>query len=237
VLTGEVLRAARAMARLDQAELAEAAGVSLETIKRLERIRGQINANVRTVSALIEALRRREVHIERHGDGSLHVFGRASPPGRRDARIPLGSETEAADLHRLIYFSRAAFEADRAEEALGAILTSSTRNNSERGLSGALVYSNGRFMQALEGGGPQVLAMYDAIRVDDRHRDLTVLESRPVAVRRFPDWLMCARTVSEAELARADVSQAGGLRPERLSPAAALGLLTWVADLEMSLVR
>lgn len=52
MLTGEQIRAARALLRMEQAALAEAAAVSLETIKRLEKMRGPISANTTTEAAL-----------------------------------------------------------------------------------------------------------------------------------------------------------------------------------------
>ena len=54
-LTGEQIRAGRAFLRIEQVELAQAAGVSLETIKRLERMRGPVEANTRTVMAISDA--------------------------------------------------------------------------------------------------------------------------------------------------------------------------------------
>ena len=56
-LTGEQIRAARAILRIEQADLAKAARVSLETIKRLERMRGAVEANTRTVNAISDAFR------------------------------------------------------------------------------------------------------------------------------------------------------------------------------------
>ncbi len=58
LLTGEQIRAGRAFLRLEQADLAKAASVSLETIKRLEKMRGPVDANVRTVAAVTEAFYR-----------------------------------------------------------------------------------------------------------------------------------------------------------------------------------
>lgn len=55
MITGEQIRAARGLARLDQAELAERAGISLETVKRLERLRGPISANTTTEAAIRSA--------------------------------------------------------------------------------------------------------------------------------------------------------------------------------------
>ena len=57
LLTGEQIRAGRALLRLEQLDLAKAAQVSLETIKRLEGMRGCVEANTRTVIAVSEAFR------------------------------------------------------------------------------------------------------------------------------------------------------------------------------------
>ena len=46
-------------------------GLKPETIKRLERIRGPINANARTLAALAEALQRSGIEIEQHADGGV----------------------------------------------------------------------------------------------------------------------------------------------------------------------
>lgn len=237
MLTGEVLRAARAMARLEQAQLAQAAGLSVETIKRLERIRGQINANVRTISALSEALRRSGISIERHADGSLCLLSVVGSETWQQTRVALLPKFEPAGLHRLIYYSTSVFEPDEAEAELNHILNTAAPTNLERGVSGALTYADGRFLQALEGERMHVAEVYGIIARDPRHRDLTVVENRPVAVRRFPNWAMCARAASAAEIASSDASQADRFRPELLSPAAALGVLTWVSELEFTALR
>ena len=56
MLTSEQIRAARAMLRIEQRELAEKSGVSLETIKRIERTPGPISAYTGTVDKLRRAL-------------------------------------------------------------------------------------------------------------------------------------------------------------------------------------
>jgi transcriptional regulator with XRE-family HTH domain len=56
VVTGEQLRAARAMARLEQADLAKRAVVSVDTVKRLERAAGPVSANVNTIAAIVREL-------------------------------------------------------------------------------------------------------------------------------------------------------------------------------------
>ena len=56
VITSEQVRAARALLRWEQRDLAGASGVSLPTIKRLETVRGRIVAQPRTVGAMRAAL-------------------------------------------------------------------------------------------------------------------------------------------------------------------------------------
>ena len=56
MLTGEQIRAARSLLRMEQKELAAAAEVSLPTIKRLEAIVGPVNAYAGTVDKIRSAL-------------------------------------------------------------------------------------------------------------------------------------------------------------------------------------
>jgi transcriptional regulator with XRE-family HTH domain len=69
-ITGEQLRAARAIVRLEQSELALEAGVSVDTVKRLERIVGPLSANVTTIESLQHALERAGViFVSENGEG------------------------------------------------------------------------------------------------------------------------------------------------------------------------
>ncbi len=52
ILTGEQIRAARAMLRMDQAKLASEARVSVDTVKRLESVDGEPKANPATLFAI-----------------------------------------------------------------------------------------------------------------------------------------------------------------------------------------
>ena len=70
MLTGEQVRAARALARMDQAQLAAEAAVSIETVKRLEGMRGTVAAQVATVLAIRKALEAAGViFIDENGEG------------------------------------------------------------------------------------------------------------------------------------------------------------------------
>ncbi|MFK3666073.1 multiprotein-bridging factor 1 family protein [Ochrobactrum teleogrylli] len=70
MLTSEQVRAARALLRWEQKELADACGVSLPSIKRLETQRGELAAQTRTVDAIRYALEAAGViFIDQNGNG------------------------------------------------------------------------------------------------------------------------------------------------------------------------
>jgi len=81
-ITGEQLRAARAFARLDQAQVARRSGLSLETIKRLEAMHGPVGATLPTLEALVAAFRKSGVTFTFSPDGGLGVRGVPSPRGK-----------------------------------------------------------------------------------------------------------------------------------------------------------
>jgi transcriptional regulator with XRE-family HTH domain len=73
MVTSEQLRAARALLRWEQKDIAAASKVSLPTIKRLETIRGDLAAQVRTVGAIRTALEKAGVEFIPEDDGGPGV--------------------------------------------------------------------------------------------------------------------------------------------------------------------
>jgi transcriptional regulator with XRE-family HTH domain len=70
VLNSELVRAARALLRWEQRDLAVASSVSLPTVKRLESKPGVMSAHMSTVAALRTALEAAGVEfIEENGGG------------------------------------------------------------------------------------------------------------------------------------------------------------------------
>jgi transcriptional regulator with XRE-family HTH domain len=55
-ITAEQLRAARALLKMEQRELAEQSGVNVQTLKRYEGSSGELTGNYRNVSSLISVL-------------------------------------------------------------------------------------------------------------------------------------------------------------------------------------
>lgn len=87
MITAAQIRAARALLGLDQRRLAEAAGLSLPTIQRMEASEGQVRGNVDSLVKLVDALERAGVDLI--ADGAASVGG-----GRgvrlRAASVPAG---------------------------------------------------------------------------------------------------------------------------------------------------
>ncbi|OOB92279.1 BLUF domain-containing protein [Rathayibacter sp. VKM Ac-2630] len=86
---------------------------------------------------------------------------------------------------------------------LAELLRQSRDNNARSGLTGMLLFKNGRFMQVLEGEEEDVRERYRAIAADPRHTDVTQLLSESIEGRRFPQWSMGFPTPEDAELRRA----------------------------------
>lgn len=231
-LTGEQIKAARALARIDQSDLARRASLSLETIKRLERIRGPVDANVRTINAIIGAFEALDIRFNSADDGAIGV-GRRSVDAAPAPWDGGGSPTTV--LHRLIYCSTAtATSAQTLRAALDDIRQVSSRKNAAHGVSGALLVSDGRFLQVLEGAKEVVLQVYGAISTDPRHRDLRLIESRAVTDREFKDWsLCCGLFTSDPGVQDGTPDIGDGFHPAYLSPTAALSLLRLARRLQL----
>ena len=91
-------------------------------------------------------------------------------------------------LVRLMYASRAVPAVD--QEELLAILRNSKANNPVLGITGVLCFSEGIFLQVLEGGRGAVNRLYNRIATDNRHTDVQLLLYEEISERRFASWSM-----------------------------------------------
>ena len=73
MLSSAQLRAARALAGLDQKQLAEKAGLSVPTIQRMEASEGVIRGNVDSLMKIVTALD--QAGVELIADGSVSTSG------------------------------------------------------------------------------------------------------------------------------------------------------------------
>jgi hypothetical protein len=87
-----------------------------------------------------------------------------------------------------MYASRAVPAID--QEELVAILRKSKANNPGLGVTGVLCFSEGIFLQVLEGGRSAVNRLYNRIASDSRHADVELLCYEEIGERHFAGWSM-----------------------------------------------
>ena len=118
--------------------------------------------------------------------------------------------TMESPLFRVVYVSRNLLPEGAAEAELERILAAARPGNAALGVTGALLFSEDCFAQALEGPPDAVEAVFEAIQCDPRHTAVVVLEAAPVPSREFGAWSMAyAGRCREAEARFAALAGAG----------------------------
>jgi hypothetical protein len=92
-------------------------------------------------------------------------------------------------LINLVYVSRAA-DSFRSREQRHSLKQRAVDYNTRHSITGVLVYSQGVFLQLLEGPESAVNALFGDICVDERHAAIKVLTRSHISVRRYADWSM-----------------------------------------------
>jgi hypothetical protein len=87
-----------------------------------------------------------------------------------------------------------------ADEELREILDQSRRNNGRDGVTGMLVYSEGAFLQVLEGPEETVESVFGRIAADPRHKSILRFLKDRVESRGFGEWSMGFARASRGEL-------------------------------------
>jgi hypothetical protein len=140
-------------------------------------------------------------------------------------------EISRMPVTQLTYMSRNATAGDVAalDAQLSQILDVSRRNNGRDGLTGYLVSDGTWFLQVLEGDDERVMAALVRIRFDARHGDVSVLSTRQIRTRSFPQWSMAGSLKTAAMRA---IFRRHGL--ERIDPATltAPAILLLMMDLQ-----
>lgn len=91
-------------------------------------------------------------------------------------------------LRQIVYISAAARDFD--PRWLQGIYAASVAGNTERAITGLLVYRDQEFMQVIEGPPQEVDRLYQRICRDPRHAMVIKLLDREIPEREFPDWAM-----------------------------------------------
>jgi hypothetical protein len=82
-----------------------------------------------------------------------------------------------------------------SETELKDILAVSNVNNRRDDITGLLLYSEGNFIQLLEGEENVVQQTFQKISGDERHKGITHIASGLLAERNFPEWAMGFKSI------------------------------------------
>jgi hypothetical protein len=134
-------------------------------------------------------------------------------------------------IHRLLYRSDSSLAGSpkEVERQIAAIVDSSRAANAAAGLTGALLFESGTFMQVLEVPLNAVEATFERICGDLRHRRVRLLEFAVAEDRIFGAWEM-ARVAPGPELAELNWTT-GVTQEARLDVAAASAAVRTMRDL------
>jgi len=70
------------------------------------------------------------------------------------------------------------------------LLYHSYLRNMSIGVTGALIFENNRFGQVIEGSRTQIEDLWEKIQKDTRHKNIRLIESKPIEHRSFSKWTM-----------------------------------------------
>jgi len=103
-------------------------------------------------------------------------------------------------LLQIIYSSESStpMQMDELED----ILQQARVNNATAGITGALIYVDGVFLQILEGEADTVRALMARIAKDLRHETVTVLKEADIPAAVFNDWKMAYVSATPAQVAQ-----------------------------------
>jgi Sensors of blue-light using FAD len=123
-------------------------------------------------------------------------------------------------LHRLVYYSKynIASKGGALRQTLKQILSSVIRSNSERGLTGGLIFNSQFFAQVLEGEHAAVMQTFARIYKDPRHTDIVLTSAEEISERSFGAWSMgFAGNTDLFNSLCAEYGQTGGFDPTNMS--------------------
>ncbi len=99
------------------------------------------------------------------------------------------------DLCQLVYVSHITSTGLASASTLNDIAEVAIERNQADNITGILCYGNGYFFQCVEGSEQALTDLKNRLLVDDRHKDLKILDFSTIAERRFAGWSLRSITL------------------------------------------
>lgn len=100
-----------------------------------------------------------------------------------------------SDLCQLVYLSHITSTGLASASTLNDIAEVAIERNQADNITGILCYGNGYFFQCVEGSEQALTNLKNRLLVDDRHKDLKILDFSVIAERRFAGWSLRSITL------------------------------------------
>ena len=91
-------------------------------------------------------------------------------------------------IRQVIYISQASRRLEDGE--IDELVATASRNNRQRGVTGALLFIESSFVQVLEGEDEQITELLATIEADPRHTNMRILSDQEIGHRNFSEWSM-----------------------------------------------
>ncbi|MDD7915962.1 BLUF domain-containing protein [Polaribacter ponticola] len=98
----------------------------------------------------------------------------------------------------LVYYSISNNEINT--NVINNILNTSRNYNKKNNITGCLLYHDKIFLQILEGEKDEVLKLYEKIKKDTRHQNVTLVIKENIVERLYSDWNMAYKELNDSHL-------------------------------------
>ena len=121
---------------------------------------------------------------------------------------------DPSSLCSLFYTSTASRPLSKSD--LENILMNARKTNLQEQVTGLLLFTEGKFLQYLEGPHSGVLKVFDIIKKSKLHQEITEVSQKPLGRREYGDWSMAFLADVDADCSQravedGDVPLTGGL--------------------------
>ncbi len=139
-----------------------------------------------------------------------------------EARFSSDDGDDATAIRQVIYISQATRSIPPDE--LNDLVAIASRNNRQRGVTGALLYIENSFIQVLEGENKAITRLVETIGLDKRHENMRIVSDQKLPFRHFEEWSMASvnPSATDSRIVVGELRASGAGSPEEDSIVVAL---------------
>lgn len=118
-------------------------------------------------------------------------------------------------LYSMVYISRITSAGMMAAGTLNDIAARSIANNQQNNITGVLCYGNGYFFQYVEGSEDALTQLKNELILDNRHKDMQILQFDRVEARAFSGWSLQSLVLENSLFDKSKMKKLPVFRPDQ----------------------